>query len=273
MLIKTWLSDAESKLKKSNIATARLDALVLLSDVLHQDKAWILANFTTNITMSVTKKLNEQVDRRAKHEPLAYIRGRSEFYGRNFLVTPDTLQPRPETETMIELFKKIGLTEGVIVDVGTGSGAIAITIKLENPKLEVHATEINKNALVVAKKNTERRKANVNFYKGNLLKPVRDLETDALLCNLPYVPDSHTINEAAMQEPKIAIFGGKDGLDLYRDLFRQVKTLDHKPKFILTESLPFQHGDLASIAYKHNYSLEQTEDFIQVFTLVEKPQA
>jgi len=267
MKIEEWLKEATAKLDKSNISTARLDALVLLSDALKQDKSWILANPTTNIAIGDAKTLNEQVERRTKHEPLAYIRGKSEFYGRDFLVTPDTLQPRPETETMIELFKKLDLSEGTVVDVGTGSGAIAITIKLENPTLDIHATEINKNALIVAQKNAERRKAKIKLYRGDLLKPVKELRIDVLLCNLPYVPDSHTINEAAMQEPKIAIFGGEDGLDLYRALFKQVKSLDHKPKYILTESLPFQHQELSLIAEKHGYKVKETEDFIQVFAL------
>jgi len=265
MTINEWLKDTSSQLSTAGVATARLDALVLLCDALGKDKAWVLAHGEEPIAEKVFKELKVNISRRANHEPLAYIRGRSEFYGRDFIVSADTLQPRPETETMIKLFKKLEINKGTVVDVGTGSGAIAITIKLEKPELDVSATEINKSALIIAKKNADIMKVQINFHEGDLLRPVIKLKIDALLCNLPYVPDSHTINEAAMQEPKIAIFGGEDGLDLYRQMFDQIKSLPRKPKFILTESLPFQHKELEALAVRQGYVLRQQEDFIQVF--------
>jgi len=194
MTINEWLKDTSSQLSTAGVATARLDALVLLCDALGKDKAWVLAHGEEPIAEKVFKELKVNISRRANHEPLAYIRGRSEFYGRDFIVSADTLQPRPETETMIKLFKKLEINKGTVVDVGTGSGAIAITIKLEKPELDVSATEINKSALIIAKKNADIMKVQINFHEGDLLRPVIKLKIDSLLCNPPYVPISNTIN-------------------------------------------------------------------------------
>ncbi len=181
-------------------------------------------------------------------------------------MSKDVLEPRPESETMIELLKKLPLPKKpLIADIGTGSGALAITAKLEIPGAEVIATDIDIKCLAVAKNNTQRLGAEVKFFKGDLLEPIFKFKPSALLCNLPYVPDNYHLNSAAMNEPKIAIFGGPDGLDLYRRLFDQIDYLETKPTYILTESLPPQHKKLAKVAKKHSYKLAQTTDFIQVF--------
>jgi release factor glutamine methyltransferase len=253
-------------------ATAKLDSLVLLEDIIKKDRAWILAHPEFELDVNSLHKLDSMIERRAKHEPLAYIRGKSEFYGREFMVSSATLQPRPETETMIDLLKKLDLpARPTIADIGTGSGAIAITAKLEIPQALVFATDIQPETLKIAQKNAQKLHTEVSFLQGNLLEPLYTLQviTSTLLCNLPYVPDSHTINQAAMQEPKIAIFGGGDGLDLYRQMFAQIDMRQKKTKYILTESLPFQHDTLIYIAKKSGYVEVEREDFILVFCLVE----
>ena len=300
MNLNYWLQLATAKLQKNDIQTARLDALVLLTDCLQHDKAWILSHPEFELTTEINQELDGKLHRRSNHEPLSYIRGKSEFYGREFIVTPDTLQPRSETETMLDclgiIYKshfssllednppknvtKNGsriLENIVLIDVGTGSGCIAITAKLEHPSTTVYATDISEAALQIAKKNALYLNADVTFLKGNLLAPLHlpsiTYNLSVLLCNLPYVPTNHIINHAAMHEPTIAIFGGEDGLDLYRELFKQisgrskVKNLKSKaqPLYIFTESLPFQHQVLVTIANEHGYELVQTEDFIQVF--------
>lgn len=268
MNIDRWLLDTTNKFRTAGIATARLDALVLLEDATGKGRAWLLAHPETPLQGQTLQKLGGWVKRRAAHEPLAYIRGKSEFYGREFLVSPATLQPRPETETMIDLLTSRDPHEGsVMADIGTGSGAIAITAKLELPHLIVHGTEIQVGALAIAHKNKEKLGAQVNFHEGNLLEPLMNTKVDIILANLPYVPDSHTINEAAMQEPAVAIFGGADGLDLYRGMFKQVADLRQQPDYILTESLPFQHEGLSDIARTFGYRLQTARDFIQLFKL------
>jgi release factor glutamine methyltransferase len=268
MKIDEWLKQASKKLEAAGIGTARLDALVLLEDVVDRERGWLLSHPELELQRSKVKKLGTQIARRTTHEPLAYIRGHSEFYGREFCIDHRVLEPRPESETMIELLKSLDLpARPTIVDVGTGSGALAITAKLEIPKAQVIGTEIDKKCLIVARRNARLLEADVEFIEGNLLKPIRahKIEPTALLCNLPYVPDSFQINPAAMAEPRIAIFGGNDGLDVYRKFFKQLKGLKLKQIYVLTEAMPPQHEALAKIAKTSGFRLLKTDDFIQLF--------
>lgn len=261
----------EKKLKKAHVSTARLDCLILLEDVTKKDRGWLLAHGEHELSEEQVEALNKQVERRARHEPLAYIRGKSAFYDREFFVNEHTLQPRPETETMIELLLDLAKSSKLkalsVIDVGTGSGCIAITIELELPKSTVIATDISEPCLRVAKKNAKQLGADVSFMQTNLvsdLKP-REIDQAILCCNLPYVPADFTINQAAMFEPEIAIFGGKDGLDYYRQLFDQLKEKRVTPQAILTESLPTQHKALKKLVESYGYKLEKAQDFIQLF--------
>lgn len=217
--------------------------------------------------------LNKQIKRRMEHEPLAYIRGKSEFYGREFKVSVDTLQPRPETETMVELLlnqvKSKKLNVKSIADIGTGSGCIAITIARELPDIDVVGTDISKKCVQVARQNAKAHSVEPIFSEGNLFEPIPSSIFHlpyTVVANLPYVPDTSTINYAAMYEPRLAIFGGADGLDLYRQLFKSFPA--KKPVQIYTESLPTQHAELKIIATSAGYKEKVREDFIQIFELI-----
>ena len=265
MTTQKWLNQAVDTLTNAGIGTARLDALVLLEDVLNKDRAHLLAHPETILTTEQQKVLKGLIQSRAKHEPLAYIREKTEFYGREFKLNHDVLEPRPESETMIDLLKKLKLpAKPVIADIGTGSGAIAITAKLEIPTANVFATDIDENCLVLTRQNAKKYETKMTILHGNLLEPLKK-PVDVILANLPYVPDHYQINQAALQEPRIAIFGGEDGLELYRQLFKQLKTGKYGKPVVFTESLPFQHQDLAKIASQTNYKQTQEDDFIQVF--------
>lgn len=265
MKIKEWIAQSVSVLVKES-GTARLDAEVLLSDSLGKDRAWVLAHPECELDEKTIKKLNLQIGRRAQHEPLAYIRGKVEFYGREFVVNNNVLVPRPESETMIELFKNLKLPKNPVVsDVGSGSGAIGITAALEVPGSALTFLDIDPKTIIVAKKNAKNYHINAEFLKSDLLGAIPK-KFDALLCNLPYVPTSYKINSAAMTEPKIAIFGGADGLDLYRRLFSQLSSHVYGTPAVITESLPFQHSLLRNIASESGYVESKEDDFIQLFT-------
>lgn len=276
MTTHNYLTKATEQLAIHGIETARLDALVLMEDVLNLDRAQILADPDREITDTEQQKLVSLISRRSQHEPLAYIRGKAEFYGRDFIVSPAVLVPRPESETIIELLRteideqKPG-THSVIIDVGTGSGALAITAKLEFPVATVTGIDIDPACLIIAQQNADALKADVHFTVGDLLEPLIDSPKSAvtkdtvLLCNLPYVPDSYPINDAARHEPKLALFAGEDGLDLYRKLFTQISQLESLPT-IIAESLPSQHEALLAIAKQYGYHLQAEDDFIQAFS-------
>lgn len=274
MTVNVWLGQAREQLEKAGVGTARLDALVLLEDVLARDRAWVLAHPEHEIGAADVRKLTKLLDRRAKHEPLAHVRGRVEFYGREFLLTPAVLVPRPESETMIDLLKDLPLfgvranrarTTIRVVDIGTGSGALGITAALELSNARVDLLDIDPKALEVAKMNVDKFTLTLNVVKSDLLAQA-PANYEVLLCNLPYVPDDFQINLAAAHEPRQAIFGGPDGLDLYRKLFNQLESRSQRPLYILTEALPPQHQTLSEIGQQAGYKVARVKDFIQIFT-------
>lgn len=280
MKIDDWLKTSSSRLSKEKLATARLDCLIMLEDVTAKDRGWLLAHPETNLTLDQLKLLNVLLLKRVKHLPMAYIRGFIEFYGRQFLVSKAVLVPRPESEDIIDLLKQLVTNKKslpkhlpghptVIVDIGTGSGALAITAKLELPNTLVIASDISESALTIAKQNAQKHSSDIEFFVSNLLAnfPADSLAESPLvvMANLPYVPDNFVINKAAHHEPKIALFGGVDGLDLYRALFAQMVELPHTPVFVITESLPAQHQKLSLIAESYGYQLHTSRGFVQAF--------
>ncbi len=245
--------------------------MVLLEDVLGIERAHLLARTDTLISDKQLTILNSFIDRRATHEPLAYIRTKCEFYGRVFIVSSDTLVPRPETENMIELIKELchKVKPQTIIDIGTGSGCIAITAKLELPDSTVIATDIDKKCIEIAAKNAKLLDSDITLLHGSLLEPILSSGAQRptiIAANLPYVPDNYELNTAATYEPKRALFGGNDGLDVYRRLFDQITELHIKPRYILTESLPFQHSSLAELADVCGYTQVTKRDLVQMFS-------
>lgn len=271
MTIAKTTTTGTKQLLAAGIETARLDTLVLVCDVTGKNRTHLLAHPELELTHEQLAEFKKLLKRRISHEPLAYIRGKTEFYGREFIITPDVLEPRPESEAMIEFLKlpSIRSTETpIIIDVGTGSGALAITAKLALPNATVFGIDIDPNCLEVARKNAAKNAAEVEFIIGDLLSDVSKFEDQqplVILANLPYVPDNYPINQAASHEPKIALFGGPDGLDLYRILFAQLAKLRSRPITIMTESLASQHEALITIAATSGLSHAEELDLIQVF--------
>lgn len=271
MKIDAWLRRAQQNLAAAGIGTARLDVLVLLEDCLGVDRAHILAHPEQRLSISALTQLEAQIQRRLEHEPLAYIRGKTEFYGREFAVDHRVLEPRPESEMMIDLLKKVvqadagpGHTKPSLADVGSGSGCLGITAARELGLDTVDFIDSDPATLDVARHNAAAHHTHGNFMQADLLDGDGG-PYDIILANLPYVPDGFHINQAALQEPSGAIFGGADGLDLYRRLFEQLQKKSWRPTYVFTEALPTQHPDLAGIAQHQGYALHQSEDFIQVF--------
>jgi release factor glutamine methyltransferase len=264
-----YLSRNIAQLTTAGIPTARLDCLVLLEDVLNTNRTQILAHPEREITEVQQKVLDSMLARRSRHIPLAYIRKKTEFYGREFAINSHVLQPRPESETMVELLKHYAKdAPQTIVDVGTGSGALAITAALELTGATVAACDIDSRCLALAKQNAAKHRVNLTFYESDLLSSLPESivsKPATLLCNLPYVPDGFSINIAATHEPTLAIFGGSDGLDYYRLLFEQLKVKHLGTSYIFCESLPVQHKGLAQIATRAGFRQQHEQDFIQLF--------
>jgi release factor glutamine methyltransferase len=272
MTVGDFLQQGTAKLSKAGIDSARLDCLLLLEDTLHMDRARLLAHPELLIDEAASASLLAQCEQRATHTPLAYLRGKASFYGRSFMITSDVLVPRPETETMVTLAKELTNSAGLpaqprFVDIGTGSGCIGISVALEIPGSVVSLYDIDPNVLTVARKNAQVLGAHVTTAIQNLLSdpPAAEHTFAVVLANLPYVPDAYPINTAATFEPKLALFAGPDGLDLYRTLWQQIAALPVPPVYVLTESLIEQHAALAELAEAAGYKLAQQKGLIQQF--------
>ncbi len=263
--IAEWLVPSMVKLRDAGVDSPRRDCLVLLEDTIQKDRAWVVAHPEYVLDQKIIAKLDKLIRRRITREPLAYIRDKAWFYGRFFSVNPHVLIPRPESENFIELLKKLNPQK--IIDIGTGSGALAVTTNLELPDSSVIATDISKKALVIAKKNARTYNANVEFLAGSLLEPLDDkqLENSVIVANLPYVPNGLITSPEIMQEPSEALFSGKDGLDHYRSFWHQISMQTTKPSYILTESLESQHVTLEQIAKQSGYLTEKADVLIQQF--------
>lgn len=285
-----WLRIATQFLQSRSITSARLDCQLLLEDATRKDRVWLLAHPEYELSEGILDHLRNLLSRRSKHEPLAYIRGRSEFYGRSFFISKHVLVPRPETEAMVTMLLELPVCEPFtaaldpellaghtetntllnspktlkVADIGTGSGAIGITTQLELPKAHIELIDIDSAALKTAQLNVDKFATGNRVVHSDLIAGTTK-DYDILLCNLPYVPDDYQINKAASHEPKLALFGGKDGLDCYRKLFAQLTTCQKRPLFILTEALPDQHNGLSSLASANGYKLHKTDNYIQLF--------
>lgn len=265
MTISDWLIDSMVLLQKAEVHGARKDCLILLADAFEKDKSWVHAHAQEKLTTDQVLMLDAQVARREKREPLAYIRGKQAFYGRDFLVNRSVLIPRPESESFITLLKEI--KPRYIDDIGTGSGCLAISAALELPNSQVFAIDNDLRALRVARANAKELGAKVGFVHSDMLRSTTPIGNDkkAIIANFPYVPDGFVVSQEIGYEPKHAIFSGEDGLDHYREFWKQVSELDDKPAYILTEALLDQHLDTEELAEKAGYKLQKTDVLVQLF--------
>lgn len=220
MTIQTALVQGTRLFEEGVISVPRLTAEVLLSHALHRERAYLYAHPEEELAEVAWIHYGRYLHERLQGKPTQYITGRQEFYGREFRVTPDVLIPRPETEHLVEAALVRVRPGDRVLDIGTGSGAIAVTLALET-KARVHATDISGAALAVAARNAEKLSANVNFTKCDLASSFAVRSLDAVVSNPPYVPradQSALQREVRDYEPEIALFAGPTGLEIYERL-------------------------------------------------------
>lgn len=235
MNIKQSLIWAIKILQKSKSFSPSLDAEILLAFALKKPKEFLCAHFEKKLTAAQFSKFKKLIARRAKHEPVAYITGQKYFYGLNFFIDKNVLIPRPETETLVEeiLKSKIVNHKSAIIDVGTGSGAIAVSLAKNLTNSKIFATEISKKALTVAKKNAHQNKTKITFLHGNLFElflksKIKNPKSLTIVANLPYLATRQwqkTQPEIKKYEPRQALDGGTDGLKYYREILQQIELL------------------------------------------------
>jgi release factor glutamine methyltransferase len=229
MTIKEAIAAAAERLAHEPIGPPRMAAEALMIFVLGCERAFLFAHPEQELTSEQRSRFEDAVAQRASGKPLQYITGKQEFWGLEFMVSPDVLIPRPETEHLVsaalEKAAALNLDQVRIIDVGTGSGCVALALASELPEAVIEAVDISATALQVAKANARRLDfaARVNFFASDLLASARG-EYDLVVSNPPYVgrrEADKVQREVREHEPEVAVFGGEQGLDIYRRLIPQ----------------------------------------------------
>lgn len=218
--------------------------MAYLVELSQRERYDLYANYEEEMPEDLQKEFSAGMERILKQEPMAHVLGYSWFYGYKFLVNEDVLIPRYETEELCaNILAKIdeyfpGNDEIVCTDVGTGSGAIAIALCKEEPRIRMHATDISEEALVTARKNAELNEADVTFIAGDMLKPLIEegRKLDVLISNPPYIPQEEQMEKSVVDyEPHVALFGGEDGLKFYREIFQDCDKVLKEKAFMAFE--------------------------------------
>jgi release factor glutamine methyltransferase len=224
-----YLAEAVGRLVSSSGLTlreARLEVRILAAAALGVEPVWLIAHDGDRLSPPQLAALTARIDRRLAGEPVAYILGEREFYGRSFRVDSATLIPRPETEHLVEAALARGKAAASVLDIGTGSGCIAITLKLERPDWQGTAVDISAAALAVAQDNGRRLGAAVDWLESDLFAALDGRRFDLIVSNPPYIPDTdrHLGQGDARFEPRNALASGRDGLDTIREIVKLAPT-------------------------------------------------
>lgn len=247
---KTVLTAAEQQLDNAGLQSTV--ARMLLMGATQMESSELFLRFEEVISEDEIVKFHQMLDRFQNGEAPQYILGYEYFFGRDFIVNPDVLIPRPETEYLVESileFTDDYFAEEVqlsLVDVGTGSGAIGISLGCEESKYRVTLTDISEIALDVAKQNAVKFGLDVKTYCGNMLDPLIEAKEsfDIFVSNPPYIPTEEEVEALVKEnEPHLALFGGKDGLKFYREIFMNVKKII-KPKALLAFEIGWNQGEV-----------------------------
>lgn len=220
MTLASWLRQAASQLQTDlslDAAAARIEVRLLAAAALQRDIAWLIAHGDEDADLD---RLTPLLMRRLAGEPVAYILGQREFYGRAFKVSPAVLIPRPETEHLVEAALQRMPADASVLDLCTGSGCVAITLKLERPDCTVTATDLSHDALASAQTNATALHAAVRFHHGDLFAPLAGQRFDVIVSNPPYIAatDAHLNQGDVRFEPRLALISGPEGLDLIHRL-------------------------------------------------------
>ena len=227
----------------------------------HKEPHQLYLMMDEEVDEELLKQFQDGMQRYMNGEPIQYINGKENFFSRDFIVNENVLIPRYETEELVEniLYKIDDYFDDYssidLCDVGTGSGAIAITLALEEPKLNVVATDISEEALEVAKANASELDAQVTFYQGDMLEPLIDRQQkfDIFVSNPPYIPQDQEIESVVKDnEPHVALFGGNDGLYFYRKIFKDVRHV-LKDRALLAFEMGFDQRELMSQAVEQYF--------------------
>ena len=266
----------EQYFKQKNIESPRLDAEVLLSHILERERIYLYVHFDEPLEPTELARYREAIKQRVQRVPVAYIIGEKEFMGLTFKVTEDTLVPRPDTEILVqaavERLRARGETPR-FADIGTGSGAICLSILHFLPKAQADTVDISPAARAIAEENAAALEVadRVTFHTGDLLAPLAGQCYDAILSNPPYIPDGDIAAlapEVRLKEPHTALAGGKDGLDFYRRLTADAPAHLKDGGFLAVEVGIHQAAPVAALAVPAFSRTEILKDYAGIERVV-----
>ena len=224
MTIREALAWGKQKLLAADVPDAAYDAQAMLAHVLGEDMLRMRAESWREIAAEAAARYEAMIARRAAREPMQYILGETCFMGFTFHVEPGVLIPRFDTEVLCEeAVRRLGKGKRRVLDIGTGSGALAVSIALLAPQCEVTAVDVSDTALAVAAQNARRLGADVRFVKSDCFAALEGERFDMIVSNPPYIDDEEMkeLMPEVLMEPELALFGGRDGLDFYRRISRE----------------------------------------------------
>lgn len=269
--IDAWLHDATQRLALEGVDTARLDAEIILAHTINHPRTWLHAHMDEEIDLRHEEIAGARLDLRLDRVPIAYIIGHKEFYGRRFGVNPHVLIPRPESEQLIELLDGTLKQQSLfpssptrLVDIGTGSGALGITAKLEHPELDVTLVDNSKQALVQADKNAGALQADIHTLESNLLANY-PFTPDIVIANLPYVDESWDRSEETRHEPPEALFATDHGLRLIKRCFDELRSRMRPGGVAIFEADPRQWDDIDTYAKATGFTIGDKQGFAALF--------
>lgn len=261
MIIRIWLRDAAEQLADAGIASALLDAEIILAHTLRKSRTWLHAHDDDTISQRELEIANARLDLRLDRTPIAYIVGHKWFYGRLFKVSPATLIPRPESEVLIELLNTYFTQDmKTLIDVGTGSGCLGITAKLEHPSLTVTLSDVSRHALTIADANAAALNANVATIRSDLLSATPHYY-DIIIANLPYVDRSWERSPETNFEPELALFADKNGVALIQELIAQAVPRLRANGLLILEADPYQHARIVAMAVSAGLEHLETREY------------
>lgn len=265
MNISAALKGALNQLESNNIAGARLDAELLLAHVLDKPRTWVHAHPEFDLSADQAKAFEALITQRLNHTPVVHLTGSREFYGLDLSITPDVLTPRAETEQMVQWAIQYTPPNGKLIDIGTGSGAIAIAIGVHRPDAQISATDISQKELSVARSNASTHQIKTKFIESDLWEKVSGTY-DVVVTNLPYLQTDADLMPEVTKEPGVALFGGSDGLDLYRRFLKDINRHLKPGGYLFTECDPWQQDSLIAEAAGYGLKVIEQGYFILGFT-------
>ena len=261
MIISDLLSSGSKTLKRNKIQTHQIDSELILSNIIKQQREKLIINSDEKVSKKIVNHFNKLIVRRSTSEPLAYILKNKEFWSKNFFVNRDTLIPRPETELLCNaVINTMKNKNSHILDIGTGTGCILLSILSEIKKAKGVGIDISKKAIKIAKKNSQNFGLNkrAKFFTRSL-DDIYSYKFDLIVSNPPYIKTSDIKNlsdDVRKFEPKIALDGGKDGLDVIKKVIYKSKTILKKLGMLALEIGYGQHYKVSQILMKQGFREE-----------------